>query len=266
MANRSERWIKGCGLGCGGALLLSILVMFILSRTMMGGMRDAIDVRQQLDARFGDQASYTPAADGAVAADRLERFLAVRQAVMTTCGGFQATAAQFQRMDAIDDEAPTRQIAGEMKNLMGEVFRMVPRMGEFFEARNGALMAQEMGLGEYTYIYVCAYRDRLRNMASADAAFGDPEINARVHDILRGMLQRQLQSMPVDHPGRDALRQEVDLLADHPLRLVWYDGLPDAVTTSLAPYRGQLDDVFCEATMGLEFNVNHIRGMSVVGE
>lgn len=266
MANRNRRWIKGCGLGCGGFLLLSILGMFILSHTMIGGMRRAIDTREQLDEQFGDQASYTPAIDGSIAPDRLERFLAVRHAAMATCDGFRATAHQFERMDALDEGASTGEVMGEMKDLMGEVFSMVPRMGEFFAARNEGLMEQGMGLGEYTYIYVCAYHDRLRNQAASDEVFGDADLNGRVRDILRGMLQRQLDAMPADHPLRADLRDELDRLAEHPRRLLWYDGLPATVTRSLDAHRDGLDAVFCEATVGLEFNVNRTRGLSVIGE
>ncbi|MEZ4386722.1 MAG: hypothetical protein R3D98_03960 [Candidatus Krumholzibacteriia bacterium] len=266
MASRGKRWLTGCGLGCGGTLVLGLIVLLVGSVVMTGPLRQAVAAREELEARHGDQASYTPPADGAIAPDRLARFLDVREAVMGTCESFAATGRQFARMDALDEDAPKREVLTEVGRLTREVFGMVPHLGAFFEARNQALLAADMGLGEYTYIYIMAYHRELRTTPTGDAVFGDPELNARVHAALQQMLRNQLAALPPDAPARTALMAELDLLRDAPQRLPWQDGLPAAVVASLAPQRQRLDDLFCAATVGLEFNTNRTRGLSVVSE
>jgi len=266
MAPRNRTWLKGCGIGCGIVIILGLVGTFGASMLFMGPMRDAIESREELESRHGDQAAYVPPADGAVTGDRLERFLRVRQDLMATCEGFEATSRQFERMDELSDDASSGEVLGEMKGLMGEVFGMVPRLGKFFEARNAALLSEDMGLGEYTYVYVCAYHDQLRNAATSDEVFGDAEISRRAHQALRSMLQSQLAAMPPDHPQRPSLGEELDRLREHPRSLPWYHGLPATVSASLEPHRARLDAVFCEFTTGLEFNTNRTRGPSVISE
>jgi hypothetical protein len=247
-------------------VLVGVVGLLGLSHVMTGTLRDAIETRKQLEERHGDQASYVPPPDGAVAPDRLERFLRVREAVFVTCAEFEETSHQLRRMDELSPEAPRGEVFGEMRQLTGEVFRMVPRLGRFFELRNGALAAVDMGLGEYTYIYLVAYHDELRTSATSDGAFGDAEIGPRVHQALRQMLRHQLEALPSDAPWRPELAAEIERLERAPRRLPWRDGLPEAVAASVAPYRDRLDELYCAATMGLEFNTNRTRGLSVISE
>ena len=89
-----------------------------------------------------------------------------------------------------------------------DVFGMVPRLGEFFAARNGTLLDVDMGLGEYTYIYVMAYHDDLQPGDDEDRGvmFGNEGLNRRVHGAVTEMLRHQLtasmrSSAPIRRPA-----------------------------------------------------------------
>ncbi len=268
-----KKWLLGCGIGCGAVILLGILITVGGSLFMMGPFRDAIATREALDELYGDQASFTPPADGAVTADRVEAFLTVRDAIMELCADFQQTAAQFQAMDDLDEDANDREAMAEGFKLTREVIGMVPRMGKLYEARNVTLGEVEMGLGEYTYIYVMAYgREINPEDADDETVFGDKMASRRVREILRDMLRRQLNAaLDADAQGqdlddlRDRLVAEIEILEAEPERLPWQDGLPPAVAASLAPFRDRLDAGFCRETSGLELNQNQQRGLSIQG-
>ena len=51
---------------------------------------------------------------------------------------------------------------------MGDVFGMVGNMGEFTQLRNQALLDQDMGLGEYIWIYVLVYNSWLGHPPNQD--------------------------------------------------------------------------------------------------
>lgn len=266
MSGKSRRWLAGCGIGCGVVVVLVIVGVVGGSFMMMGDFKDAIGDRETLDQRYGGQGDFVPAADGAIPPERMEAFLAVRDSVMTFCDDFMATSAQFERMDALDEDAPKVEALSGVAGLTGEIFMMVPRMGRFFGARNGMLLEVGMGLGEYTYIYVLAYGDRLRGdgVAPESDFFSSGDPNARVCGVLRGMVRNQLDAA-VDADTRALLEAEIGRLEADPRRIPWQDGLPPNVAASIAPYRERLDAVFCPATVGLELNKNRQRGLSIHG-
>ena len=87
--------------------------------------------------------------------------------------------------------------------------------------------------------------------------------------MLRGCLARQLETMAYadgESVQRGALEAELKMLEGDPARLIWQDGLPDAVRANVTPYRDQLDRAFCGATAGLEMEQDARRAIRVALE
>ncbi len=273
----SQKWLIGCGLGCGVIGLLLMLGLFGGSYVVMHPFRSAIEVRETLDEKYGQQDEFTPAVDGAVSPDRMEIFLKVREKVMELCAEFEQTDGQFKRLDELHDDASKTEILGEFFSLTKTVLNMGPMMGEFFSARNGALLAAGMGRGEYTYIYVLAYRDRLRPPVGGNSESQQlhSQPNERVRRVLTQMLRNQLAALEVQISTagdttladiRRVLLGELSKLENDPHRIPWQDNLPPAVAASLEPYRLQLDGLFCEHTVALEFTQNRRRFFGIQGD
>ena len=269
----TKKWLTGCGIGCGAVVVLAIVSLVGGSFFLMGPFRDAIATRETLDEQYGDQAAYTPPADGAVAAERVEAFLVVRAAVAELCDEFTDTAAQFERMEELGEDASTREGLGEGLKLTREVIGMMPRLGQLYQVRNATLAEVGMGLGEYTYIYMMAYGGRLvPGAAGGGALFGESVASSRIRGILREMLQRQLAAL--DEAARQGadfgglhgqLDEEILRLSEDHGRLPWQDGLPSALAASLDPFRERLDAGFCAAVATIELNQNRQRGLSIQG-
>ena len=51
------------------------------------------------------------------------------------------------------------------------------------------------------------------------------------------------------------MEAEILEMEDNPFRLLWEEGLPEAIHESVLPYRDRLDPLFCSATAGLEMDV-----------
>lgn len=273
MNTRTKQWLTGCGIGCGVFVLIAVVAGVGGSFVLMGKFKDAIAAREILEEVHGSQADYIPSADGVIDTQRIEAFLEVRSAAMEVCPEFEQMTRQFSRMDNLSEDASHREIFGEVMSLSKEVFRMMPRLGGFFRARNMSLLEVDMGLGEYTYIYTLAYHDQLLDGCD-DAVFGSPDLGQRIHAALRQMMENQLGAMndrlAVDDAGlvawRDTLRREVEHLRDDPERLPWQDGLPPRIAAAIEPFQRRLDAVYCAATMGLEFTRNRQRGLSIRGD
>ena len=81
MAGAGKKWFIGCGIGCGLMVLIlggvgtcSYFGVKKIQEQVEGMEENADAVR----ARFGDPADFVPELDGAIPADRMEAFLAVR--------------------------------------------------------------------------------------------------------------------------------------------------------------------------------------------
>ena len=46
-------------------------------------------------------------------------------------------------------------------------------------------------------------------------------------------------------------------------RVPWQDGIPAAITEALAPYRAELDELYCPAMAPLELMINERHGPAV---
>jgi len=286
MAGTGKKILIGCGLGCGGLVLL--VIALVISSTLwvkgtMKGFDSAIEARQDIDDRFGGMREFTPQPNGAVPAARMELFLTVRDATMPAREQIaQAFGAMPMSEDAAREleAAPFAEKMGQVFGITKSAFGLVGALGEFYEARNSALLASEMGMGEYTYIYSAAYHTWLGHSPyegpGANARPGRGRIDAsddigaalaaetlpKVQDALRSMLRNQLAAL--DEAANDAWRQaladEIEALEDDRERTPWAGSVPPAIAASFEPYRDRLIATYNEATNPLELARNKKQG------
>lgn len=264
---------KGCGIA---------VVVIVTMLALVGGwvvtirpLHKAIEARETLAERYGPQDGFTPPADGAVSAERMEAFLATREQLTESCARLTEASRAIEYMESFEwVESPKR------KDLLGSLWErgrsamgLEPRRGEFWRARNEALLDAEMGLGEYTYIFVLAYSSHLVSYREEEGrvVVEDVKVLSRVRRLLLESLRRQLATVEAGPPGADSsiwaeqLAGEIARLEQDPRRIPWMEGLPAQIEASVAPSRERLDALLCEATLALELIRNEKDGLSVHG-
>lgn len=265
-------WLKGCGCALvliGGA---AILVVIVVAVAMVHPYHEAVELREALEARHGTQAGFTPPPDGAVPAERMEVFLAVRERLSEACARLTESRAAIQRVESFDGTEDLPEDPSLIALFEGGVaaLGLEQRRGELFRARNQALLDAGMGQGEYTYIFAVSYSARLASWREEDGRVAVEELKvfSRVRRLLREMLQRQLAAVEAGPPGpeRDTwaeeLAAEIARLEEDARRIPWMEGLPERIEASVAPHRERLDAHWCEAAAHLELLRNEIDGIA----
>jgi hypothetical protein len=228
----------------------------------------AVETRAELETRHGTQEAFVPPASGAPSPARIEAFLSVRQALAPTCEDFWNAERSVAKLEAFDGQEDVskltvmKQAMSTSRTMMG----MGSLIGHFYEVRNQALVDADMGLGEYTYIYVLAYRDEIVNPTEKLELFGPAATNLRVREALQSMLSNQLDVLRQEIGASDtiaAVEDELAALENDPQRIPWQDGPPPEITAALQPYRGELDRFFCGSTPPLELMINEKRGLAI---
>lgn len=266
MSETSGQWFKGCAFGCGGLVVLIVLSLIGMSVSMRTAFNDAHSDRKILEEQFGDHDVFTPAVDGAVPADRVSAFLAVRNAlagIHADVEGVDHEMGDFEKLT--DDGEP------ELGEALPAVFRLTKSMmglpwifGEIERTRNRALVEAGMGLGEYTYVYVTAYHEEMMSPDSRSNLFSASAANSRVRGTLRGMIERQLEAARValgeDDESVVALAAEFERLEADDRRIPWQDGLPVQIAASFTADRDHLDAAYSAAAAEFDLLNSTIRG------
>ena len=213
--------------------------------------------------RFGWATRYTPPADGIIQPDRLERFIRVREAVQANCRIFQNIMDSVIKLETLesDPNLPASQKASEGFDSLKNMFSAAPSFLEFMDARNSALLTEEMGLGEYIYIYLAAYGELLAlesqgRYVDQEEAYLSPRARKEFVQILGNQLAA-LQSADQDQDASSLalvthLQAEMTALADGSHSAPWPDGPPGRTGESLAPYRDRLSPLYCEGIVRVE--------------
>jgi len=260
--------LKQTAIGCGVLIVIAIVIPIVLAVMMMGPFNRAVDARHTIDERFGAQEAYVPPASGAPSADRVEVFFEVRRTFGEVCADLSNAEQQVQKLESFDDQDDVntvdalKQALSTTKSMMG----VGPVIGRFYQLRNQSLLDAGMGLGEFTYIFTVAYRDRLLHPPDSDQLFGPSPTNRRVRKALLSMLESQLAVLQSDGGGDAeiaALEAEISAMKTDENRIPWQDEIPPAVTEALAPYRAELDELYCPAMAPLELMINEKRGPAI---
>lgn len=245
-----KTWRTGCGYIVVSLIFFAGVTGFVALRPV----REAKRGEQELNDRFGDFSSYSPAPDGSVAADRIEAFIAVRERLREPCAIFQEHRSRMEELGRLEEEGGLT--SGDILDGFKAAIGFGPGFLDLMRTRNGALSEVGMGLGEYSYIYVLAYGNRLSSLLEEMSR--DRLIKPRTRRELAQILFNQLASPAarsedeINGDLRAAIQEEIVALDSGAHAFPWQDGLPAPVEASFAPFEDRLDELFCEATVRFE--------------
>ena len=218
-------------------------------------------LEHSVSSRFGWATQYIPPANGIIQPDRLERFTRVREAVQANCKIFQNILDSVIRIETLesDPSLPASQKASEGFDSLKNMFSAAPTFLEFMDARNSALLTEEMGLGEYIYIYLAAYGEQVAlesqgRYVDQEEAYLSPRARKDFMKILGNQLTA-LQSSDQDASSlalAAELQAEMTALTDGSHSSPWPDGPPGRTGESLAPYRDRLSTLYCDGVVRVE--------------
>ncbi len=213
--------------------------------------------------QFGWAPRYIPPVDGVIQPDRLERFVRVREAVQANCRTFQSIMDNVIRLETLesDPNLSASQKTSEGFDTIKSMFSAAPTFLEFMDARNSALLAEEMGLGEYIYIYLAAYGELLAQESQGKYADQDEAyLSPRARKEYVQILGNQLAALQAADQNQDAssialiadLQAEMAALEDGSHVAPWPDGPPARTGESLTPYSDRISALYCEGIVQVE--------------
>jgi hypothetical protein len=277
----AQKWLIGCGIGCGVIIILAIAVGiggFFFVKSIVDEFEEMDQVADVLEERYGKMREYSPEPGGEIPSYRIETFLEVREAFAQSRENIEKTLvdlASQQDKPEIEVKRP-----GNILYIIRTGVGLIPQIAEFFKNRNLALLEEEMGLGEYYYIYVVAYYSWLGKAPEDGPPFrisGDDErddfwdedeedvremrrerIRRRINRLILSMLRNQLDklaeraSSEVPESWRSALESEIEAMESDRYRLPWRDGLPDVLESSFRPFRDRLEASYNPMANALE--------------
>ena len=190
---------KGCGLvvGLGVVMALALATGWVVT---LRPLHEAVEAREALAELYGTQDEFTPPAHGAVPAERMEAFLAVREQLAGSCARLTESRSTIDSVEDFEwvDQPKKREELFESPWSRGlAAIGLELRRGEFWRARNEALLDAGMGLGEYSYLFVLAYSSHLvpDQEGTGGIANGHVNVLTRVRRLLLETLRRQLAAV-----------------------------------------------------------------------
>jgi hypothetical protein len=250
------------------AFFLVAGIYFVVAQT-----RESKRLERALIDRYDWASNYTPPIDGSVPPQRVERFIRVRQAVQPNCADYQSILDDLIGLETIEanqEMPPAKKVSKSIGGVVN-VFSVPSKFLEFMETRNRSLLAQEMGLGEYIYIYLAAYGEQLANeSASTYSSMDEAYISPRARDEFVQILGNQIAALEVAGPEGSPeglvadLRGEIEALEDGSHSSPWPNGPTGRTRESLAPYHGQLVELYCSGIVRIELQQKN-RGLEFEG-
>jgi hypothetical protein len=240
---------------------------------LTAGIRDAKRIEQTLIDRFDWANKHTPAINGSIAPERIEKFIRVRQSVQTNCTDYQAilnSLIKLENMEANEDSTASEAASTGMESLKS-VFSAGPTMLAFSEARNQALLDEEMGIGEYMYIYLSAYAEQLATESTSPySAMEEAYPSSRTRKEFTQILNNQLAALQASGQTssitdlENSLQQEIEALETAAQPSAWPARPVEPARESLAPYQQQLSDLYCSGIVSIEL-LQKNRGFQLEG-
>ena len=283
-SSSTKKWLIGCGIGCGVVILIVVILLasgYFFIKNIVDEFEDTEAMTEVLTERFGRIPDFCPDPDGTIRPERIEAFLSARDSFAPIRESIAKSLETLsQKKDVHDVEV------GKPKSMFTMLrlgFGIIPQTAEFIKTKNEALLEAEMGLGEYYYIYVVAYYSWLKKNPEdgpgfqivglgeeRDFEYWDQEetkemhrdrMLRRVNRMLQSMLHNQLgklneeESTETSKDWQRMLEKEIETLEQDRERLLWQDGLPEAIEASLRPYRDQFEASYNPMTNPLEIMI-----------
>jgi hypothetical protein len=297
MASTTSKWLAGCGIGCGVVILLIIIVIgvgYLFVRDTVQDFKETETSMEILEDAFGDVRDFCPDTDGRIRPDRLEAFLAVRDSIIWIRDEIEQSLGNItDDVHSVEEEdRPFWRVLGIIRKGVGAI----PKLAEYYTARNYALLDEGMGLGEYYYIYAVGYYSWLGKLPEDGPEFqmmgddggytryrweedeegetrdwqSDDVREQRRYRIIRivnrmvlAMLRNQLEKLEeqgaerYSRSWRGDLEAEIEALRNDRDRLPWKDGLPEVIQASFRPYRDRLEASYNALINPLEIMPNN---------
>ena len=266
---KAKTKLKGC-------LVISLTIVFIVTSGIFfltTGIRDAKRVEQSLIDRFGWANQYTPSPDGSISPQRIEAFIRIREALQPDCADYQAVLTSITLLEQLetDQESSTSDAASAGLQGLKSAFSAGPRMVKFSTKRNQVLLNEDMGIGEYLYIYLTSYGEQLaKESVSAFSSMEEAYVSERarrefVQILSNQQLALQASGLQSTYPGLDSdLDTEIKALKDGSHSAPWPNGPIGKARESLVPYQSQIDGLFCSGIVKIEL-LQKNRGLNFEG-
>ncbi len=266
MASTGKKWLIGCGAGCGLVIVLNIVFMVGAGIMVTRPMNKAVDSQEALQEATGPADAFRPGLDS-LDRSRIEAFLRVRESLMDHCAKLEDVASGFEAMEEVDEkEDPS---FGEIMHGLGKVMvsvkGVVVELGAVLGTRNKALIAEDMNLGEYTWIYILSYYSYLEKTPETGV---EDEGGSLQHDdrrLMETFMRRHAEALL--QAGRDTEAEQWNEAAEH---LDWEDSgvpfagleLPAEVVSAMEPYRDLLEITFCAPLADMDLGEIQKKGFS----
>ena len=273
-SSTTKKWLIGCGIGCG-VVILGLVILgtagYFFVKDIVKDFKESETLMDTLTERYGTTREFSPDPDGAIRPARIEIFLAVRSSMAPAMEEMERTINILSEMEQTDrdKEESSANIFTKIKTGLG----FATQIAEFFRSRNQALLDNDMGMGEYYYIYVMSFYSLLGKSPTDGPPFRVEDQAARgrimfterrretqedrmdmmlrrVHRQIFPILQNQYKRLTVGdfsrakEKWRTALAAEIEAMESDRYRLPWGNGLPDILKTSLEPYRSRLESSY----------------------
>ncbi len=278
-SDTTKKWLVGCGIGCGVIILILIALGisgYLFFKDIVDEFKDTEAQVAMLTERYGKITDFCPNPDGSISPDRIETFLAVREAFGPTREKLEISMKTLQ--DRVDRSEVEVKKPKNVFQMIKVGVGLIPQIGENIKSRNQALLDSGMGMGEYYYLYVMAFYSWLGHLPEDGPDFQivgpDDERNSwdqedvheerrdvtlrRLHRMLLPMLHSQLEKLSATETSvtpdewRKALETEIEAMEADRFRLPWQEDLPDVIESSLQPFRDRLEQSYNKMTNPFE--------------
>ena len=264
MASTTSKVLGGCAFGCLVLVLLGVATGWLGYRwvgSAIESIEAVAETEMALEKAHGGIDNFVP--PPTIPAARMEAFLAVREAM---------APAREELIGPVSVIVDASQGSGGGFKAARAGMQIGTRMVGFVGARNRALLDNNMGRAEYTWIYWFAYMawlgtppaDSVLHEAIGELNTDDGSVSMQMDvgsdpDSITSQLRRDLVVMMrnlegslSEHPEfskmAEAVRSELEAVANDPARVPWQDGLPAEFAVGLEPYRDRLLANYSPAT------------------
>jgi hypothetical protein len=261
---------RGCVVWVAGLVVLGVIAIVVGGLWTTEGFREAARTGRRLDERFAGAAPFVPAPDGAVPAERMERFLAVKADLQPFCPKFTEFYASLHR-PLSPDELDRQTVVHHAFARGRAAWRgagIMRRVGRLIRTRNEALAREGVQLDEFAYVYVVSYYaylglEPLFRRAGNERGRLGPGQRERIVAVLERQRERIREALPEGASAESlaTIEDEIARLSEDPLRLPFEDGLSPAVAESIRPFAEPLARSWCDATDPLELRVVQRNGL-----